>query len=222
MISERITPENISSLKENEVFCFGSNEAGKHGKGAAKTALKWGAEYGKGFGHYGQTVAIPTKDKYIKTLELDKIQKYVNKVIEYAENDNSHSLIFLVTEIGTGLAGYTPEDIAPMFRDAINLHNIHLPQSFWKVLSKYGPLCDLGHNGDCCCNCMNQITLYKHPWNTINKGSTSEESGLYACISRHACDDNRKGEVYESKHGCCELHIRKTLRELKLKNIVSL
>ena len=212
MISERITPENITSLKENEIFTFGSNLSYKH---ASKTALKWGAVYGKG-GLQAQTYAIPTRNEYMQTLHLDAICSYVNRFIHYAEKNEN--LIFLVTEIETG---YTSEDIAPLFHDAIDIHNIHLPQSFWKVLSKNGPLCDLGHNGDCCCNCMNQITLYKHPWNIINKGASSEESGLYACISQHACDDNRKGLVYEFQHGCCELHKRKPLRELKLERIIN-
>lgn len=33
------TPENINSLKPNEVFVFGSNLAGHHGGGAARAAV---------------------------------------------------------------------------------------------------------------------------------------------------------------------------------------
>lgn len=125
----------IKNLKENEIFVFGSNEAGRHGAGAAKTALKWGAKYGVGVGHRGSTYAIPTKDRQIKTLSLDIIQKYVNAFIKYAEM--SPEKIFLVTEIGCGLAGYNPCDIAPLFKNANNIENIILPKSFQNVLRRY-------------------------------------------------------------------------------------
>ena len=70
--------------------------------------------------------------------------------------------------------------------------------------------CDKGEtNGNCCCNCSNQIELFKHPWNTINKGSITESAGLYACIALHDCDGNNKGIVFEKKHGSCELHVPK-------------
>ena len=48
---ERTTPNIITKLKDNEIFIFGSNLSGRHGKGAAKTALGWGAKWGqaKGF-----------------------------------------------------------------------------------------------------------------------------------------------------------------------------
>lgn len=40
-------------------------------------------------------------------------------------------LIFLVTEIGCGLAGLKPEEVAPLFKEAVNVSNIHLPSRFW-------------------------------------------------------------------------------------------
>jgi len=65
------------------------------------------------------------------------------------------------------------------------------------------------HDGDCCCNCKNQIELFKHPWNSINKGKVSESTGMYVCIVEHICSDNNKGMIFEQQHGMCELHIRK-------------
>jgi len=96
------------------VFCFGSNCAGRHGAGAALYALNhYDAVYGKGFGHHGNSFAIPTKDKKIETLPLDDIRKYVNDFIQYA---TAHpELEFQVTQIGCGLAGLKAKDIAPMF-----------------------------------------------------------------------------------------------------------
>lgn len=131
----RISPKKIHTLKENEVFVFGSNEAGIHGKGAAYTAAeRFGAKAGVGFGLVGQSFAIPTKDKKIKTLEIVQIQYFVNQFITFAKR--KPDLIFFVVEIGCKNAGYKPKDIAPLFKDAINVENIYLPESFWNELNK--------------------------------------------------------------------------------------
>lgn len=129
---QRVTPEKITKLKDNEVFIFGSNKSGRHGKGAAKQAIKWGAIYGQGEGIQGQTYAIPTKDNNIKTLPIIEIQKYVGNFIEYACKHKDQ--IFLVTPIGCGLAGYSESDIAPLFKNVLFLTNIHLPENFWKYI----------------------------------------------------------------------------------------
>lgn len=108
-------PESLNDGKH--VFTFGANESGYHGKGAASTAKKfWGAKYGIGNGRQGNAYGIPTKDKKIKTLPLGQIRRYVNEFLEYA---NKHpELTFLVTKIGCGLAGYSEDDIRPMFKNA--------------------------------------------------------------------------------------------------------
>lgn len=99
------------------VFVFGSNEAGIHGAGAAKFAYKSkGARYGKGYGHHGDSFAIPTKDEYIETLPLERIEDYVRGFLAYAHGHRK--LKFQVTRIGCGLAGYTDQQIAPLFKDA--------------------------------------------------------------------------------------------------------
>jgi len=126
----RLSAANITKLKENEIFVFGSNEGGKHGKGAAKAALGWGAKWGHAKGLQGRTYGIPTKDSSIRrTLSVNEIKPYVNEFIEFAKT--RPDLIFLVTEIGCGLAGHKVKDIAPLFKDAINISNIHLPKRFW-------------------------------------------------------------------------------------------
>lgn len=97
-----------------EIFVFGSNLAGRHGKGAALFALKnHGAIYGQGHGLQGNSYAIPTKDKNIKTLKLEVIEQYVIIFRLFAINNSE--LTFNVTRIGCGLAGYKDEQIAPMF-----------------------------------------------------------------------------------------------------------
>lgn len=133
LMNNRITPDVISKLKDNEIFVFGSNLSGIHGKGAAKTALNWGAKWGEAKGLYGKTYGIPTKDSSIKqTLTIEEIRPFVDEFIEFAiANEN---LTFLVTEIGCGLAGLKPKDVAPLFKDAINVFNIFLPSRFWEWL----------------------------------------------------------------------------------------
>lgn len=128
------TPEYIFQLNPNEVFVFGSNLAGRHGKGAAKQAMSWGAQYGNPEGLQGQTYAIPTKDKSIrKTLEIQEIATCVSRFITFAKTRKD--LHFLVTEIGCGLAGLSHEQIAPLFEESLNLSNISLPRRFLAILT---------------------------------------------------------------------------------------
>ena len=126
-------PNEINHLKANEVFVFGSNEAGRHGKGAALIAKKqFGAKVGQGYGVQGSCFAIPTKNGKLETLKLTTIAAYVNKFIAYA---NTHpEKDFLVTRIGCGLAGYKETEIAPLFKDAVDSKNIFLPITFTKIL----------------------------------------------------------------------------------------
>lgn len=96
------------------IFVFGSNLAGRHGKGAALTARQHhGAVYGQGVGLHGNSYAIPTKDERLKVLPLDMIQCYVRAFIAVAKLNPQ--LTFNVTRIGCGLAGYTDAQIGPMF-----------------------------------------------------------------------------------------------------------
>lgn len=96
------------------IFVFGSNLAGRHGGGAARIAkLRHGAEYGVGVGIQGNSYAIPTKDKELKTLPLHEIETYVKSFQLYCISKANET--FYVTAIGTGLAGYSHEQIAPLF-----------------------------------------------------------------------------------------------------------
>lgn len=96
---------------------FGSNEAGVHGAGAARTALQqYGAQMGKGFGPSRSSFAIPTKDWQIQTLPIEAVTLYVNAFIRYAEINPTKQ--FKVTRIGCGLAGFENHQIAPLFLNA--------------------------------------------------------------------------------------------------------
>ncbi len=126
----RTTPDNITSLRQEEIFVFGSNLQGKHCSGAAKIALeKFGAKFGVGIGIQGQSYAIPTMQGNLKS-----IGEFVRIFILFAKNNQYKR--FYVTPIGCGIAGYTAEQIAPFFIDATECANIFLPPSFWKVIEK--------------------------------------------------------------------------------------
>jgi len=113
-----------------DIFVFGSNLAGRHGKGSAKVALNWGAEYGKGSGRQGNSYAIPTKDSSLRTLDLFTIKGYVDEFIQYAnDHPDCH---FICVAIGCGLAGYTPNLMAPLFKGVPA--NVSLPRDFQQVL----------------------------------------------------------------------------------------
>lgn len=100
-----------------EIFVFGSNLAGAHGGGSAAAAHKdHGAVWGEGVGPHGNSYAIPTLNRNLKKLELYDISAHVGDFIEYAKLNPEWS--FKVVAIGCGIAGFNPEDIGPMFRDA--------------------------------------------------------------------------------------------------------
>ena len=128
--SRRYTPENISSLEDNEVFVFGSNLQGSHGGGAAAAAVRYfGAIWGQGVGMQGQCYAIPTMHGGV-----DAIRPYVDEFIIYAKQHPE--LTFLVTRIGCGIAGFRDADMAPLFAEALDVPNVVLPKTFVDVLKK--------------------------------------------------------------------------------------
>lgn len=110
-----------------DIFVFGSNLAGRHGKGSAKYALmNYGAVYGIGVGFQGSSYAIPTKDANLKPLPLERIERYVEEFLAFARKTPFRT--FKVVKIGCGLAGYTDADISPMFRGAPS--NVILPEGW--------------------------------------------------------------------------------------------
>ena len=129
----KYTPDNITSLGEDEVFVFGSNLAGHHAGGAARTSLhKFGAVWGQGVGLQGQSYAIPTMQGGVET-----IKPYVDEFIEFAKA--RPDLKFYVTRIGCGIAGFRDEEIAPLFHKALQISNIYLPETFYDILQSHNP-----------------------------------------------------------------------------------
>ncbi len=126
----RITPEKITNLSMCEIFVFGSNLMGHHRGGASRMAHEhFGAEWGVCAGRTGKCYAIPTSH-----LTIDEIRPYVDDFIEYARSHPNNR--FLVTRIGCGSAGYTDEEIAPLFQKAIDLYNITLPKKWIWIINK--------------------------------------------------------------------------------------
>lgn len=98
-----------------EVFVFGSNLAGKHGKGAALAALRlWGAEYGNGRGLQGNSYALPTKDRNLMPLPIYDIEKNIVEFLAHAREHPKN--LYLLTPVGTGLAGYSKREISGILR----------------------------------------------------------------------------------------------------------
>lgn len=134
MYNRKFTPEVITNLSENEIFVFGSNLAGAHGGGAAKLAYnRFGAIWGRGVGMQGQSYAIPTMHGGV-----DAIKPYVDDFIEEASRRKEYT--FLVTKIGCGIAGFGVEEIAPLFKDAIDVENIVLPKDFVEIIERNNEL----------------------------------------------------------------------------------
>lgn len=114
------------------IFVFGSNLAGRHGKGAALEALqKHGAISGYFYGRHGNSFAIPTKDEDLHPLPLKSIYQYVRGFLDYAARNPGET--FMVTPIGTGLAGYSHEQIAPMFKGLTR--NVHVCAEWQEILN---------------------------------------------------------------------------------------
>ena len=115
----KFTPENITKLGEDEIFVFGSNLEGRHAGGAARVAYdKFGAVWGQGVGLQGQSYAIPTMQGGVETIK-PYVDEFINLAREWDQNT------FYVTRIGCGIAGFTDEEIAPLFDEARDLYNPH-------------------------------------------------------------------------------------------------
>ena len=122
------TPAHITRLNDGEIFVFGSNIHGRHGGGAAAFAHRnFGAEWGVGEGLTGQCYALPTMEGGVDYI--------AGKVVNFIEFAKGHpELKFYVTPVACGIAGFTAEEIAPLFRDAVSVKNIILPAVFVTLL----------------------------------------------------------------------------------------
>lgn len=142
MNKNRITPEQISLLNENEIFVFGSNIQGEHVGGAALFALiHFGAVNGQGEGLQGRSYAIPTCTRLTHSkgccnfrftrpfTDVSEMEQYVKRFIEFAKEHQE--LHFLVTKVGCGIAALPIREVAKLFKGCVELDNVSLPIEFW-------------------------------------------------------------------------------------------
>lgn len=116
-----------------KIFVFGSNLAGAHGGGSAAHAHRnCGAVWGEGVGHHGDSYAIPTLDAELRPLQLHDVKAHVADFLAFAGQRPETK--FRVVAIGCGIAGFDPEDIAPMFIGYPA--NCELPQEFTTILER--------------------------------------------------------------------------------------
>lgn len=112
---------HITSLQPGEIFVFGSNASGAHGGGAARFALdRFGAVWGQSEGLQGQSYGIDTMSG------LAVFEEQARRFVAFAAE--RPELRFLMTEVGCGIAGYRPNQVAGFFAEAGE--NVVLPESF--------------------------------------------------------------------------------------------
>lgn len=111
------------------IFVFGSNLAGRHGRGAARYAVQHhGAVYGQGEGLQGDSYALPTKDAQLRSLGLEEIKAALRRLADTAEQEAD--LLFILTPVGCGLAGNSVRDIAAAVRGTVWPANVALHRSW--------------------------------------------------------------------------------------------
>lgn len=123
----QVSPDRITALAPGQVFVFGSNARGRHGSGAARFAMDhFGAVDGQGRGLHGQSYAVDTMSG--PEVLASEVGTFLAFAAEHPE------LTFLVTELGCGIAGYRPAQVAPLFAGSPS--NVALPRSFWDELTR--------------------------------------------------------------------------------------
>ena len=130
------TPENVESLKDGQVFVFGSNLIGYHSGGASLVAMqRFGAVWGQAEGPQGQCYAIPVD---VRGEAVDNVSMYmkrhIDKFLEYAKAHEDQ--FFMVIRVGCGNAGFDEEFMAPFFKEALTMENVSLPRSFVDIIKK--------------------------------------------------------------------------------------
>lgn len=131
----------IKSIRPGQIFVFGSNTQGRHGKGAAKFAYdKCGAIYGRAYGIQGNSYAIVTKDltkKYHPSISTNEIQSQIVELYRYADHHSDLTFFVAYSGAGTNLNGYTSDQMAKMFATRSIPDNIVFESRFALLVAKY-------------------------------------------------------------------------------------
>lgn len=225
-MKKKFTPENIQELKENQIFVFGSNMNGDHAGGAARLAVdKFGAVMGQAEGIQGQSYAIPTLDKDMQKVTEEEL---INSLANLREFANEHpEKEFLLTAIGTGIAGFDTSYMAYMVLKTNLPDNVAIPKEFSKIKGfkgfnpdmtcrdyKYEEGKDYEESGNIsvCSNgfhyCLHPLDVFGYypPANIgMNKFHEVEGSG------------DMRADTDDTKIACSKIHIG---AELSIKNII--
>lgn len=141
------TPDYIEDLHPSEVFVFGSNANGEHIGGAANLAFqRFGAVWGVGEGLRGNSYALPTLNRNMRRVSLVSLT-YSFKLL-FREVDANPEMVFLLTKVGCGIAGYSPEEVASVFWSALQVfyegrwstrvgclpENLVIPEAFYDYM----------------------------------------------------------------------------------------
>ena len=174
----------VKNLDEHTVFVFGSNMAGQHADGAARTALEhFGAIKDVGRGWSGQSYAIPTMNEHLQQMPLSQIQHYIDDFKIYTKNHPK--MTYFLTSIGCGIAGYKVEEIAPMFKGIS--HNVIFPASFRPFVERTLPRLNKKFlhtifNDAVIFSTQNDDMLIQHLALTDNEKSLPKLFSTHACI----------------------------------------
>ena len=118
---DHCTPSKIVSLRNNQIFVFGTNKYGSQKHGAAGLAAKsFGAQVGITNGPTGMCYALPTMG-----VDIHILGKAILQFEQFARNNRDKT--FLVTPIGCGHAGFNVEDVAPFFKGCIE--KLHIKET---------------------------------------------------------------------------------------------
>ena len=131
----------IHYLNKDQIFVFGSNTQGRHGRGAALTArLKFGAIYGKAEGIQGKSFAIITKDltkSAHPSRTTAQIVSQIDKLYKYATLHPDKEFIIAYRCSDYNLNAYSSEDMAKMFASRAIPENIVFDKQFYELVKLY-------------------------------------------------------------------------------------
>jgi len=201
----------ITSLEDNQVFVFGSNPEGRHGKGAAKTAMNFGAIYGQGEGMQGQSYALPTKDLRVKennglrSISSEQITNSISTLYNIAEENNEKE--FLVSDYsGKNLNGYTGKEMAEMFVNAGKIpDNIIFNKNFLPMINEeIKKKCQGNGSGPKAKDGAQFGFTPGSRWKIIKdfKGKSHDQGGIDINISKNGIKMSGKNGNFEAKKGC--------------------
>lgn len=121
--------KRIETLRDDEVFVFGSNARGMHAGGAARQAVEhFGAIMGQAKGLQGQSYGVVTLDENMQRVSLAYIGEQLQELNAFARCNRDK--VFLLTLIGCGIAGFSITEIRSVCAKVRWESNVVVPLEF--------------------------------------------------------------------------------------------